>query len=701
MQMLEKAKWIENRKCPKESAPLFRKRFILQQFDTAQIAICGLGFYTLAVNGKKVSDELLTPPFTAYDKRVLYQVYDIAQHLVPGENVIEVVCGNGWYNQQEADAWSFQSATWKANPKMICQVNVDGVCFLVSDSSWETAQSRTVFNSLRAGETYDAVKSVEAFLPANIARGPGGVLQQQTMPAVKLQGTFAGVEVFPNVYDFGRSITGNVQIKVRGACGQKIAIVYSERIFEDGTLDRNNIIEHVYSERFAEDVYVLKGEGEETWHGNFSFHGFRYAQLCYQEGVEVLSVTARDVHTDLQMIGDYRCDNEDINALHRSCVWALLTNYVHIPMDCPHREKNGWTADAMMSSFQAFYNLDMKAAYLKWLDDIVDCQRPNGAIPCIAPTSIWGYQWGSGVTWDAALFVLPWNLYRFTGDSAVLDRYYPAMERYLEFLDTQSDNDIFTIGLGDWCAPKEAERCEDKVVVTCYAKHVFDLFARISAVLGYEKQEAYAKSRSAQIKAAFCDAFSQKHAPSQTYYAALVYFDMTDEKQRAADRLAQLVQQADGHIHAGIFGAHMIPIVLRDNGHVELAWDMVCKEDYPGWLNMMHLCHGTMGEHWDGSSSLDHHMFTAVDSFIQETLSGMRAFAGDAGFKNIYLTPCFPKNVGQFSCWHDLREGKLEIRWDRQTYRVVIPEGITGAVVLGGKKYALQTGENIFRLDIG
>ena len=692
--MLEKAKWIENRSCPAEWAPVFRKSFQLQDAKQVEIAICGLGFYVLEINGKRVSQDLLAPPFTSYDKRVLYQVYDITEYVTSGENVIEVTCGNGWYNQKEADGWDFQSATWKAAPQMICQVNVDGECYLVSDSSWETAKSRTVFNSHRLGETYNATIGALGYQRVGIAKGPGGILEKQMMPAVKLQGTYEGKEIFPYIYDFGQSITGNVEIKVKGRPGDWVTILYSERLRTDGTIDREEIVKHTLSKRFAQDDYLLKGEGEEIWHGEFSFHGFRYVQLQVAPTVEILSVTARDVHTDLAKMGDYACDNDNINRLHQACVRAILTNYVHIPMDCPHREKNGWTADTMLTSFQALYNLDMKESFKKWLDDVVDCQRPNGAIPCIAPTCSWGYQWGSGITWDAALFVIPWNMYRFTGDISIIERFYPAMEKYLGFLETQSDNDIFTIGLGDWSAPPRCVKCDDRAILTCYAKHVFELFAQMSELLGLEENKAYASRRAGEIKAAFQKEFVGKHIPSQTYYAALAYFDMVEEKGEAADQLAKLVEQADGHIDAGIFGAHMIPIVLREYGYFDLAWEMVCKEDYPGWIHMMNMCHGAMGN-WQGSSSLDHHMFTSVDGFIQESLSGLSMRRAEAGFKEIHLKPYFPKEMDEFSFWHKLDEGTIEISWDKKEYRVVLPEGINGTVELGGQTYCLKTGENV------
>lgn len=63
------------------------------------MTITGLGFYKLRVNGKAVSDELLTPPVTSYDKTLIYQVYDLTEFLNVGENEITVTLGNGLYNE--------------------------------------------------------------------------------------------------------------------------------------------------------------------------------------------------------------------------------------------------------------------------------------------------------------------------------------------------------------------------------------------------------------------------------------------------------------------------------------------------------------------------------------------------------------------------------------------------------------------------
>lgn len=693
--MLTGANWIENPSCPASAAPIFRKTFSVLPFAKAQLAICGLGFYVCRLNGRRVSEDQLTPPFTAYDKTVLYQVYDLTDCLQVGENMLEIICGNGWYNQQEADAWEFQNARWKAGPKAICRLEVDGRCCVVTDRSWETAVSRWVFNSHRLGETYDASLPEPRFMPATLAQPPEGVLKPQQLPPIRLQGVYQAKQLTPHLYDFGESVTGNVAITVQGKAGDKVVMRYSERLYPDGTLDRENVSEHTYAERFAQDEYVLGGDGTENWHGEFSFHGFRYVQIDCPASVTLLSVTARDLHTDLALVGDYTCDNESINRLHRACMRSVLTNYLHIPMDCPHREKNGWTADTMLSSFQALYSLELRSAYEKWLDDLVDCQRENGAVPCIAPTSLWGYGWGSGVTWDAALFMIPWNVYRFTGDLSLIRRFYGAMTRYLPYLETLGTADIFSVGLGDWNAPKGESTVDDRALLTCMAKHVFGVYAQMSERLGYSEQAAYAFRRAGEIRQAFQQAFAD-HPPCQTFDAAVVYFDMTDDKPAAVERLAESVRLADGHIRAGIFGAYIVPCVLRDHGYFDLAWEMVTKETYPSWIDMMNRCHGALGK-WDGTASLDHHMFSSIDGFIQGSLSGLSIHHGEAGFSPLCLKPYFPNDMANFSFWHQTDRGRIAIEWDQNEYRVTLPEGMDGTVEINSEIHRIIAGENRIR----
>ena len=107
-----------------------------------------------------------------------------------------------------------------------------------------------------------------------------------------------------------------------------------------------------------------------------------------------------------------------------------------------------------------------------------------------------------------------------------------------------------------------------------------------------------------------------------------------------------------------------------------------------------------MAEQWNGSSSLDHHMYTAVDGFIQESLSGLNLNLGREELQQIYLKPYFPKGMKKFSFWHQFNEGRIEISWNMETYRVVLPERIEGTLELAGRKYDLEVGENVFSISV-
>jgi alpha-L-rhamnosidase len=56
-----------------------------------------LGYYELYINGRKVDDHVLSPAVSDYSKRNLYVTHDVAEYLVPGNNVVALWLGRGWY----------------------------------------------------------------------------------------------------------------------------------------------------------------------------------------------------------------------------------------------------------------------------------------------------------------------------------------------------------------------------------------------------------------------------------------------------------------------------------------------------------------------------------------------------------------------------------------------------------------------------
>ena len=66
----------------------------------AELRICGLGFYELTINDKKVGDAEFAPLWSDYDKSIFYNLYDVTDYLQQDYNEIRVLLGNGFYNEQ-------------------------------------------------------------------------------------------------------------------------------------------------------------------------------------------------------------------------------------------------------------------------------------------------------------------------------------------------------------------------------------------------------------------------------------------------------------------------------------------------------------------------------------------------------------------------------------------------------------------------
>ena len=690
------AQWIEYNPEPLKTNPVFKnnaqvfyKDFDLaKQPNTAFIDICGLGFYYLKINGVNPTEELLNPSFSVYDKTVYYNTYDITSLLKEGKNTIEVSIGNGWFFETKNTPWEFEHASWHTRPQLICELFSDGELVLKSDSSWKCGRSKTTYNSLRYGETYDSTAEFDDHINASIAHGPGGILKPQKCPSIMLKDILTPVEIInENIYDFGVNLVGNIEITVKGERGQEVTIQYCERLDKNQNLDYQYLLPNMNLDRFQCDSYILAGNEIETWHSQFGYNGFRYVQITGD--AEIISVKARHFHTDLESAGSFICDNPFFNQLQQAVVHSTLCNYHHVPTDCPHREKNGWTGDAHLSCEQALFNLNMKDAYLKWLDDIVDCQRPNGAIPCIAPTSIWGYNWGSGNAWDVALFEIPWQMYLFYGEKSILERYLPAMKKYIAFLDNMCDNGIWRNGLGDWCAPKITKTASIPAILTAYAYRISDLYSKITSLLN-DSDYVSATVRANNIKNTFIKEFEDKEYDSQALLTIQLQFGLTNKRDEIFDRLIKQIEKSDYHIDCGIFGVKWMFNILSKNGRHDLACKVLEQETYPSYKNMLANSNGTLCEDWECTGSLNHHMYSTIGDWFYKSVAGINLDETNPGFKNIILTPHISECCKEFKAEHMTPYGMLAIEFKDSKLTVTLPTDCTADLIFNGMTQHLE-----------
>lgn len=692
-------------------APLLRREFGLPApIHQARAYVCGLGYYELSLNGRRVGDHVLDPTVTQYDQRARYVTYDVTKHLQTGANVVGVMLGNGWYNCHTPEVWHFDKASWRDYPKLLLQLEVtleDGRQVLIcSGPEWKVTDGPVQFDGLRNGETYDARGEKPGWdapsyddsdwRSALVVPGPGGLLQAQTSPPCKVMETLTPVsvtEIRPGVaiYDLGQSIAGWAQLRVSGPAGTEVTLRYAEKLTEDGDIDQRNIDAFVKQGDCQTDRYLLKGEGEEVWEPHFTYHGFQYVQVTGLPGeASLANLRGRVVHTAFESAGSFACSNDLLNRIQECTLWAYRGNFVGIPTDCPHREKNGWTGDAQLATETGLLNFDAAAAYRQWLETIVDAQRPSGQLPGIVPSSGWGYNWGNGPAWDNALMLIPWYLYFYTGDQDVLERNYPAMKRYVDFCTTMATDDVVSFGLGDWCHPDRERMTPAALTSTAYYCVDCRIVAEVAKMVGKADEAERYQRLANDVQMAFNDHFGKDGGlyagGEQTSQGCALYQGMVEEEDAPAvvERLLEAIERNDGRLDVGILGAKYVPRALADAGHAELAYALLTRTDYPSWGHWLEQGATTLWEDWRGQASRNHIMFGDISAWMYNYLAGLAP--EEPGFKKILIHPRPVGDLAWVTAEHHSAYGLIRSAWRREdngfTLEVTIPANTTARVIL-------------------
>lgn len=709
--MFENSKWISYPPCEHNNeGVMLRKEFgITKEIKKATLYIVGLGYGIYYVNGMSVTDDVLTTQFTFFDKKILYNKYDITHLLKKGANCLGVVLGNGNYDIHERNTWSFDTATWRDRVKVIGELVLeyaDGTEErIVTDSSWKSLLGGPyVYNIVRGGEIYDARQEIQGWnLPgfydkddmswrnARISKSPGGVLEENIYPNPRIIRETEAVSVNDkNVYDFGENISGWVKIKVFGERGAKVHLYYGERINEDGTINTDNINQfNIEGKLRHEEIYILRGAKSEEYHPMFNYHGFRYVYLETEGRVDKIELTAQVVHTDVKIIGSFSSSDEMLNKIHEASVRSTLTNLMSVPTDCPHREQNGWTGDAYFAAQQAMMNFDMDMFYRKWLGDIRDSQRASGQISAIVPSpNFWGYFACGGPVWDSALTMIPLQAYEYTGSKKLLEDNIEAIKKDIGFFETMTDDFLYMEGIGDWCPPG---RHEPHPVVTDTAYFYANVKAaeRSCEILGQDA--SYYSELAKKIRKAYRDNFVTEDnigMGGQLDWAIAIYCGLldADEEKRAAEKLNRLVVENDYHIDCGVTGVKAIFTALSKYGYDETLYKAVTNPTYPSYAYWINSGATTFCETWDMSSSLNHPMFSEVDHWLYKYVAGINLSPD-----GLVIEPHF---IGLDRVEATHRD--IKVSFTKEVIRVSSPRDFV--LKLKDKEYRLEKGEHEIRL---
>lgn len=646
---------------PYDPAVRMRKKFSCDAgIKRARLYVTAHGIYDVKINGREITDTLLNPGFTTYDKRIHYQVYEV-EGFLRSNNAIAVTVADGWYKGKIAIG---RGCEYGEVPGLLLKLVItyeNGMSQIIkSDESWNYSYDGPVRSAdLFLGEIYDATKengdpSVFSYNEVNwkpviVKEEANQLLEAQTYPGVRIFDRIAAKKVWtaPNgdtLVDFGQNLAGMIRVEIHGKEGEKLSFEHGE------TLDKEGNFFYMFSEspsKAQRDVYICKGEETEIYQPEFTYHGFRYVRVKGGNDWEKEQFTALAISTDNKVTGTFSCSDTEINQLQHNIYWSQRSNNITIPTDCPTREKAGWTGDVVVYGATALFNQEMTAFYKDWLKSIRAEQRENGHILGTVPQirSYISQAGGGSLGWGDVILTLPWQLYRLNGDRRVLEENYEAMGKWLQAMKNaayelpnayntvagpkvdiehmegrQLENQHYLINsgfhFGDWIIPSvknEQGFCDGPASAfltmnycdTSLLAYIADLYSEISEVLGQEENARMSRNYAKRVREAFAEEYITKEKRlgqemQGNYILALKYHMVPDDVAKAfAKRLNELIA-ADGYcLDTGFMSTPHMLDVLCDSGYKETAWKVLFRKKCPSWLYEVENGATTMWENWD------------------------------------------------------------------------------------------------------
>jgi alpha-L-rhamnosidase len=664
--------------------------------------IAGLGLYELYLNGQKVSDEVLVPAVTEYNERVLYRTYDVTDYLNADKNAVGVWLGSGRYFAPRINV-PFKTETY-GYPKMIFQMHIEfddgSTADIVSNDHWKiTTRGPLRNNNEYDGEYYDARWEQRGWAQTDFNDSnwrhaepvdpPKGKLCAQMNEPIRVTETIKPLSVNEPepggyVFDMGQNMVGWCRLRVRAPEGTRITLRHAETIKEDGTLYLANL-----RSAKALNTYICKGKTIEHWEPRFVFHGFRYVAVRGYPGKPRLdAIRGRVVHDDVKQTGNFECSNDLINQIYKNTVWGVRGNYRSMPTDCPQRdERHGWLGDRSCESRGESYMFGINRLYHKWVTDMNDAQTDEGSVPDVAPP--YWRMYTNDVTWPSSFIVIPGMLYDQYGDMRTLEKNYPAMKKWINFMTGFMSEGIMPQDTyGDWCVPPEepelihsqdpSRKTAGPILGTTYFYHDLELMARYAELLNKPGDAEKFNRMAEDLK----DAFNEKYFDaekgiydngSQTSSILPLAFDMVprQHEEKVFNNLtSKIIEESNGHIGTGLIGAQWLNRVLTRNGRPDISYTIANQDTYPSWGYMIRQGATTIWELWNGDTANPamnsrNHVMLIGDLVIwfYEHLAGIAP--AEPGFKKIRMKPQVLDSLDYVNAWHESPYGKIASNWKK------------------------------------
>jgi alpha-L-rhamnosidase len=732
-----KASWISLSE-PEDStrpSPMFRKEFSAKKkIASATAYITAHGMYEAQINGRRVGQDYLSPGWTAYQKRIQYQAYDVTDLLKTGANAVGVTLGNGWWRGNIG--WSSVEGFYGKDISLIFQLDIeyaDGSHEIIgSDGSWKYSTNGPIRSSeIYHGETYDARLEQLAWAAPGFNDAKWKAVSVKDFSKTNLIGaynepvrkheTFKPIKIFNTpkgelVADFGQNLVGWAEMKTQGNNGDRIVLQFAEVLDKQGNFYTDNL-------RAARctDTWILKGGGEERFDPHFTFHGFRYAKISYYAkgsatqtafpgGLKPEQITAVALYSDMRPAGTFTSSDPLINQLQHNIQWGQRGNFLDVPTDCPQRdERLGWTGDAQAFSRTATFNFDAHNFFAKWLKDVAADQQPDGMVPWVIP-NVLSPRNGASTGWADVATIVPWNMWLAYGDRRILEDQYPSMKAWVEYMHTQSKNDLWNTGFhfGDWLFYSITDDNDGRSAITdkyliaqCFYAHSTQLLINTAQVLGKKDDVATYTELLKKVKTAYLNEYVTPNgrplSPTQTAYVLALQFDMLPENQRtqAAKNLADNIKSYGNHLTTGFLGTPYLCHVLTHFGYNDLAYTLLNQKTYPSWLYPVTMGATTIWERWDGirpdssfqaitMNSFNHYAYGAIGDWMYRVMAGLDTETDAPGYKAIRIEPHpgggFTQAAAELQTLYGLAASRWKIEGDQFVMDLDIPANTSATI---------------------
>ena len=721
-----------------QPASYLHKEFELEDTERSRIYATARGLYVLYINSVRVDDQQLCPGTSEYAYRHPYQTFDAEPYLRKGHNVIDVVLGDGWWRGCNGNTGTRN--VFGSDIAFLFQLEVDKRPVVVSDASWTASQNGPIrFNDLQLGEKIDArlteirdyhEVAVRDYGFANLVCSNSVPIVQKEQFSAKLLHTPDGNKVL----DFSQNLAGWVSFSVSAKEGQKLKLTLGEYLDGEGNFSDKNFETIGRRQQLHQIIEYTCKEGRNEYRSQLCISGFRYALLETDIEVDGTEFTSHAVYSDIEQTAWFHCDHELVNRLFENAVWSTKSNFVDIPTDCPQRERSGWTGDAALYAYTGLRIMDTYPVFRRWLAEERAVQYEDGRVRNFAPRrspklSFMDKLYDGSTAWGDCSVIVPYEMYRFSGDREILKENYRFMKKWLQYCEKKAKksrlrnlfdpykNYIIDTGIhyGEWLEAGISMQEGMKEVIfkgvpeiaTAYFAYSCRLMSEIAEILEEKEDAVYYRELAARVREAYCHLEMKDGKIGGKRQCRLVRplaMDLLDEetKKNVAAELNELVIENGYHLNTGFLTTPHLCRVLAENGYIDTACRILLQEETPGWLFAVKNGATTIWESWEGCfgdigvASLNHYSKGAVVSWLIDGICGIKT----AG-REVSVRPQITSLMNEASAVYDSPLGRICSFWKRENgslrFEVELPANAKGTLTLpDGREETLMVGCNRF-----